>query len=291
MYEYRQVRDLMHLATVTGEDIIQIIIATECEDSELLPEEVRENMRHRWNLMRNSIRRGIESPQVSTGGLIGTNAAKLHQYSQEGEPLLGKLAAKASAYALAVSEVNASMGRIVAAPTGGSSGILPGVLQALAEEYNLDENKVVDGLFIAAAVGRVIGINATLSGAQGGCQAECGAAAAMAAAAAVYLKGGEYEQSWTAAAMALKNLLGLVCDPVAGLVEVPCSKRNAAGVAVALVCADLALSGIYSVIPFDEMVDAMDRVGRVMPLSLRETAQGGCAATPTGKRIWEQLKN
>lgn len=291
MYEYRSIKELMQLATITGEDIIQIIIGTECEEAEITIEQVRASMHRRWDLMQKSIFRGIESPQVSTGGLIGGNAVRLICYQQEGNPLLGTFASRAVAYALSVSEVNASMGRIVAAPTAGSSGILPGVLQALAEEDGLDADLVVNGLFIAAAVGRVIGINATLSGAQGGCQAECGAAAAMAAAAAVYLRGGNYEQAWSAAAMAIKNLLGLVCDPVAGLVEVPCSKRNAAGVAIALVCADMALSGISSVIPLDEMIDALDRVGRSLPNSLRETAQGGCAATPTARRIWEQLKN
>lgn len=291
MYEYRSIKELTQLAAITGEDIIEIIIGTECEESEVSIDQVRASMHQRWDLMQKSISRGIESPQISTGGLIGGNAVKLHRYSQESKPLMGSFGARAAAYALAVSEVNASMGRIVAAPTAGSSGILPGVLQALAEQDNLESDRVVDGLFIAAAVGRVIGINATLSGAQGGCQAECGAAAAMAAAAAVYLRGGEYEAAWSAAAMAIKNLLGLVCDPVAGLVEVPCSKRNSAGVAIALVCADMALSGIISVIPLDEMIDALDRVGRSLPSSLRETAQGGCAATPTARRIWEQLKN
>lgn len=291
MYEYRNIRELMQLSIMTGEDIIQVIIAAESEENETSPEQIREMMQQRWDLMQKSLVKGITMPQISTGGLIGGNAVKLNEYSTIQKPLLGSMACRAAAYALSVSEVNASMGRIVAAPTGGSSGILPGVLQAIAEDYQIENEQVINALLLAAALGRVIGINATLSGAQGGCQAECGAAAAMAAAAAVYLRGGDYEQAWSAAAMALKNLLGLVCDPVAGLVEVPCSKRNAAGVAIALVCADMSLSGICSVIPFDEMVEAMDRVGKSMPQTLRETAQGGCAITPTGKRIWQQLKN
>jgi L-serine dehydratase len=181
------------------------------------------------------------------------------------------------------------MGRIVAAPTAGASGVLPGVLFSLAETHQLAEDQLVEGLFTAGAVGLVIAKNASLSGAAGGCQAEIGSASAMAAAAAVELVKGSPEQALHAAAIALKNLLGLVCDPVAGLVESPCSKRNAVGTANALVAAEMALAGIESVIPFDEVVAAMYQVGRTLPLTLRETAEGGLAITPTGIKLKKKI--
>jgi len=201
-----------------------------------------------------------------------------------GEPL-----ASAIAYALAVAEVNASMGRIVAAPTAGSCGVLPGVLFSVGEIRGADDSELVDALFAAGGVGAVIARSSTLAGAAGGCQAECGAAAAMAAAAAVQIAGGAPEQCANGVALAFKGLLGLVCDPVAGLVEVPCIKRNATSVAVALAAADMALAGIRSVIPADEVIQAMGAIGRELPASLRETALGGLAATPTGKRIASEM--
>lgn len=181
------------------------------------------------------------------------------------------------------------MGRIVAAPTAGSCGVLPGVLFSLAESHHVSEEKLVEGLLTSGAVGLVIAKNASLSGAEGGCQAEIGSASAMGAAAVVEIMGGTPEQALHGGAIALKNLLGLVCDPIAGLVEAPCSKRNAIGTANALVSAEMALAGIESVIPFDEVVEAMHQVGRMMPCTLRETAEGGLAATPTGRRLKEEV--
>jgi len=213
--------------------------------------------------------------------LIGGNAPKLYAYA--GQARSGLTMAKAVAYALAVTEVSASMGIIVATPTAGSSGILPGVLRALEEDYSHTQDDIVDALLVAAGLGRIISINATLAGAEGGCQAECGSASAMAAAAAAHLAGGTPEQCLHAAAMALKGLLGLICDPVGGLVEVPCSKRNATAAANALICADMAMAGIQSFIPFDEVVEAMRSVADAMPAKFRETARGGCAATPTAR--------
>ena len=187
--------------------------------------------------------------------------------------------------ALAVSELNAAMGRIVAAPTAGSCGILPAAIVTMQEEYSLDEYDCVMALFTASAVGMVIGNNASLAGASGGCQAECGSASAMAAAAIVELAGGTPQMSGEACAIAIKNILGLVCDPVAGLVEIPCIKRNAGGVTTAFMAAELALAGITSHIPADETILAMKRIGDTMPASLRETAEGGLAMTPTGQAL------
>lgn len=193
--------------------------------------------------------------------------------------------AAAVSYALAVAEVNATMGKIVACPTAGSCGIMPAVLLTVQNQLDLSDEQVAEGLFTAAAIGAVIAHKASVSGAMCGCQAECGSAAAMASAASVELAGGTPKQAANACAMVLKNVLGLVCDPVAGLVEVPCAKRNAMGTSLALVCADMALAGIESVIPADEVIVAMKDVGRALPESLRETALGGLAVTPTAQKL------
>ncbi len=202
---------------------------------------------------------------------------------------MGPLMARAVAASMAVVEVNASMGRIVAAPTAGASGVLPGTLLITAEYRGWEDDKLIDGLFTSAAIGAIIAANATISGAEGGCQAETGSAAAMAAAAIAELSGVRPAACLDAAAIALKNVLGLVCDPVAGLVECPCIKRNAIGAANALLCADLVLSGAQSIIPFDEAVWASRTVGKQMSMDLRETARGGLAATPTARRITREL--
>lgn len=198
---------------------------------------------------------------------------------------------KAVAAAMAVLEVNASMGQVVAAPTAGSCGILPGVLVTLGEELHLDDDELTKALFTASAIGLIVSKNATVAGAEGGCQAETGTAAAMAAASAIELLGGSPEEVLHGAAMTFKNILGLVCDPIAGLVESPCVKRNAIGAANALISTDMALAGIKSIIPFDEVVDAMYKVGKSMPVELKETALGGLAATPTGKRLAKEILN
>lgn len=203
---------------------------------------------------------------------------------------MGSTLSSMVAGAMAVCEVNASMGRIVAAPTAGASGVLPGVLLAYAQSSSLDRVRLVQALFNAAAIGIIIAKNASISGAYGGCQAEVGSGAAMAASALTELRGGTPKQCLHAAAMSLKNLLGLVCDPVAGLVECPCIKRNAIGTVNAVLCSDMALAGIESVIPFDEVVEAMKNVGRMMHPDLRETARGGLAATPTAQRIAEKIQ-
>lgn len=234
-------------------------------------------------VMRDSAACGLAGER-SKGGLVGGDALKMERYYNMNpeSSLTGPTVRKAITIAVAVGEANASMGRIVAAPTAGASGVLPAVLLSLAELKHFNDYELAKGLLVAGAIGMVIASRATLSGAAGGCQAECGSAAAMGAGAAVALCGGTPSQTGHAAAMALKNLLGLVCDPVAGLVEVPCVKRNAGAAAQALVAAEMALAGIESFIPVDEVFDAMASIGGTMHCSLRETAQGGLAVTPTG---------
>lgn len=262
----------------------------EAQNSQHTEEEVLQQMLRNWQVMKGSIQQGIESPEKSKGGLIGGEARKLHDYLHGETPVLsGEAILGAAGYALSVAEVNATMGRIVACPTAGSCGIVPGVLRKIQEMDHLTDERIGEALLTCAGVGMVIANRASVSGAVGGCQAECGAAAAMAAAAAVELRGGSPAQAGEACAMVLKNVMGLVCDPVAGLVEVPCAKRNAMGASLALVMADMALAGITSVIPVDEVIDAMGAVGRSLPDSLRETAKGGIAVTPTGLELNKKI--
>ncbi|MDO5112200.1 MAG: L-serine ammonia-lyase, iron-sulfur-dependent, subunit alpha [Clostridia bacterium] len=249
--------------------------------------QMRAEMAKNLAVMRASIQKGLEEEHESVSGLSGKDAQRLSAYS--GDALMGKTMAEVCAASMAVVEVNASMGRIVAAPTAGACGILPGALLTLAKLNRWKEDALIDALFTAAAIGSIIAANSTLAGAEGGCQAETGSAAAMTAAALVELQGGKPAQVLDAAAIALKNILGLVCDPVAGLVECPCIKRNAIGAANAVLSADLALAGVPSLIPFDETVSAMKNVGRAMSSDLRETARGGLAATPTAVRIKNEL--
>ena len=267
----------------------QLMLDYESKKSGKPQVEILELMRAHLRVMYNSAQQGLGEDSSLKGQIIGGEAKKLKQRSQKTTPVCGHTMARAISFALSVTEVNASMGRIVAAPTAGSSGVLPGVLFSLAETYQLSEEQLVEGLFTAGAVGLVIAKNAFLSGAAGGCQAEIGSASAMAAAAAVELVKGSPEQALHAAAIALKNLLGLVCDPVAGLVESPCSKRNAVGTANALLAAEMALAGIESVIPFDEVVATMYQVGCALPHTRRETAEGGLAISPTGIRLKNKI--
>ena len=237
-------------------------------------------------VMRQSVEDGMDPALRSMSGLTGGRAAVLKSAVAKGCTVGGPLLGRAAARALAVAESNAAMGRIVAAPTAGACGILPGVLLTLAEEYRLDDQALLPGLYMAAAVGAVIAKRASISGAQGGCQAECGAASAMTAAAAVVIRGGSCRQAADAAGFALMNVMGLVCDPVGGLVEVPCVYRNVAGAAQALAAADLALADIACPLPPDELIDQMKTVGDMMPAALRETGLGGCAACPSAKALF-----
>ena len=284
------VETLIQLARENHSSIGQAMAKQEAALKQQTEAEVLAQMEKNWQVMKESIATGIENPQRSKGGLIGGEGRKLYDYCQSGAPLLsGQSVMEAVSYALAVAEVNATMGRIVACPTAGSCGIVPGVLKKIQELDNLSDEQIAVALMTCAGFGMVIAHRASVSGAVGGCQAECGAASAMAAAAAGELRGGTPEQAGQACAMVLKNVMGLVCDPVAGLVEVPCAKRNALGASLAMVMADLALSGVTSVIPVDEVITAMGAVGRSLPESLRETARGGLATTPTGMELHKKI--
>jgi len=278
--------EMIVMAETQGQPLHEIVIAREVEQSGRDRQTVWELMHKRLLVMRQSTDEGIARPVRSLSGISGGNAWQLWQHLDQGyQPITGPILSRAIARAMAVNEVNAGMGCIVATPTAGSAGILPGVLLTLQEAYGFSDEQLVDALFTASGVGAVIARRASISGAEGGCQAETGSAAAMAAAAAVELQGGSPHQSGQAVAITLKNMLGLVCDPVAGLVEVPCVKRNAAGAAQCFIAVDMAMVGIESVIPPDEVIDAMARIGRRMDPRFKETAEGGLAATPTGRRL------
>ena len=277
--------DLVHQAEKKNLKIGQVVILDQSEQLEQTEAELRRRMAENLQVMRDSVKIGLAGERKSLSGMVGGDAAKVEARRARGESLVGDPVNKAIARALAVSEVNASMGKIVAAPTAGSSGVLPAVLLTVEEVYQATEDDVITALFTAAGLGVVIADRANVSGAEGGCQAEIGSATAMAAAAAVELAGGTPRAGAHAAAIALKSMLGLVCDPVAGLVEVPCVKRNATGATLALAAAEMALAGVKSAIPLDEVIDTMEAVGRQMPCALRETAQGGLAITPTGRKV------
>ncbi len=270
--------------------LAEAMIRREIARGEMTCEEILEEMKKNLLVMRESVRSGLEDYIESVSHLSGGAAMRLFRYAKY-DPFCGSNTCRVAASAMAVVEVNASMGQIVAAPTAGASGILPGVLLECGIERNWTDEQLIQGLFCAGAVGLLFAENATISGADGGCQAETGVGSAMAAAALVELSGGTPEDALNAAAMTIKNILGLVCDPVAGLVECPCIKRNALGAANALLCADMTLCGINSLIPFDEVVATMLTVGRDMRKEYRETAMGGLAVTPTGKQIAEKVKH
>lgn len=284
------IETLIRMAHENESTIGRAMIKYETELKQTSEKAVLLQMKNNWSVMKASIQTGIDTPQRSKGGLIGGEASMLHTYcATEPNLLSGRTIMEAVSYAMAVAEVNATMGRIVACPTAGSCGIVPGVMKKIQELDDLSDDRIAEALMTCAGVGMVIAHRASVSGAVGGCQAECGAAAAMASAAAVELRGGTPEQAGEACAMVLKNVMGLVCDPVAGLVEVPCAKRNALGASLAMVMADLALSGVKSVIPADEVITAMGAVGRSLPESLRETARGGLATTPTGLALNKKI--
>ena len=280
--DFKSGAELLEQCAVRGMTISEVMKQRECDLTGVSMEDIEARMKDVLALMRDSATLPLREPVTSIGGLIGGESARMEERRRKGTSILSGVLGRAVIYAMAVLEVNTSMGLIVAAPTAGSSGIVPGLLLALQEEYGLEDDLVADGLFAASAVGYLAMRNATVSGAVGGCQAEVGVASAMAASAAVELMGGTPQQSLDAASTVLMNMLGLVCDPVGGLVEYPCQNRNAAGVANALIAAEMALAGIPQLIPFDEMMNTMYSVGKKLPAELRETALGGCAATPTG---------
>ena len=279
---FRSGIELLSQCENSGCLISDIMLQSESRETLRPEKELLDQMRHTWKIMKASAFDPVKSPKQSIGGLIGGEAQLLSRHHADGKNICGNTLSRAITYAMAVLENSASMGLIVAAPTAGSSGIVPGVMLALQEAYSLSDTQIIRALFNAGAIGYLAMRNATVAGAFGGCQAGVGVAASMAASAAVELMGGAPKQCLYAASTVLMNMLGLVCDPVGGLVECPCQGRNAAGAANALTAAELALSGIQQPIPFDEMLDAMYTVGKRLPSEYRETAKGGCAATPTG---------
>lgn len=269
-------------------NVAELMIETEIELTGRSREEILTIMSRNLTVMKSSIVDGL-SESKSVSGLTGGDAAKLERYLQSGKTLADKTILSAARNAIAVNELNAKMGLVCATPTAGSAGCLPAVLGAAIDKLDLTEKEQLDFLFTAGAFGLVIANNASISGAEGGCQAEVGSAAAMSAAALTLAAGGNAFQASQAVCFVIKNMLGLICDPVAGLVEVPCVKRNAMGASYALVAADMALAGIKSKIPVDEVILTMYQVGSSLPTAFRETAEGGLAITPTGKRLAQHI--
>ncbi|EFY03797.1 L-serine ammonia-lyase, iron-sulfur-dependent, subunit alpha [Streptococcus dysgalactiae subsp. dysgalactiae] len=271
-----------------GGNVAELMITTEIEMTGRSREDIITIMSRNLEIMKESVQKGL-TPTKSISGLTGGDALKMEHYIQEGKTLADTTVLTAVRNAMAVNELNAKMGLVCATPTAGSAGCLPAVLSTAIDKLNLSEKEQLEFLFTAGAFGLVIGNNASISGAEGGCQAEVGSASAMSAAALVKASGGTARQASQAIAFVIKNLLGLICDPVAGLVEVPCVKRNALGASFALVAADMALADIESQIPVDEVIDSMYQVGSAMPTAFRETAEGGLAATPTGRRYSKEI--
>lgn len=282
-------RELLEICEKYNISLSEYAIRCEVEEKGLTREEIIEKMKKNLNVMITAANEGRKNEVYSLSGLIGGDGFKINNYVNNGKTLTGEVTNMAMAMALSSSEVNASMGKIVACPTAGSCGILPAVILSAGAKLELDEEELIRGLLAASAVGMIIGMNATLSGAEGGCQAECGSASAMGAAAVVEMMGGTPKMSLDAGSIILQNILGLVCDPVAGLVEIPCAKRNAQGAITALCTADMVMAGVEAKIPFDDAVSAMYKVGKSLPASLRETALGGVAVTPTGLKLKEEV--
>lgn len=282
-------KELIKICQEEQISLSEYAIRKEIEAKGISREDLFLQMKNTLNAMRESATLGREKKVYSLSGLIGGDAYRLQQYSNSGKSLMGSGIVTAMAMAMSSSEVNCFMGKIVACPTAGSCGILPAVILSAGELLNKTDDELITGLFAASAIGMIIGMNATFSGAEGGCQAECGSAAAMASGAVVELMGGTPKMSLDAAAIIFKNVLGLVCDPVAGLVEIPCAKRNVSGAISALCTADLVMAGVDSKIPFDDALSAMYKVGLGMPAELRETALGGVAITETGLKLKEKV--
>ena len=287
---YHSMREIIDYAVAQNTTFAEMMIHEEMELKGISRDEVRALMKQNLDVMREALEKGLSGDGVkSVTGYTGHDAVKLDRYNEDYHALSGHDMVEALKGAISTNEVNAAMGIICATPTAGSSGTIPGILFKLEKTHGLTEAQMIDFLFAAALCGKIIANNASVAGAIGGCQAEVGSASAIAAAAAVEIFGGTPEESGHAMALAISNLLGLVCDPVAGLVEIPCVMRNAIGSGNGLISADLALAGIKSRIPVDEVIEAMDRVGRNLSASLRETGLGGLAGTPTGEAIKKKI--
>lgn len=282
---FKTVAELIEVAESKNMSISDVMLLKESEENDISKEEIMKQMGENLDVMEEAVERGIREGVRSHSGLTGGDAVLLQDYIKKGNTLGGETLLDAVSKAMATNEVNAAMGTICATPTAGSAGVVPGTLFGLRDKLNPTREQMIRYLLTSGAFGYVVANNSFISGAAGGCQAEVGSATGMAAGAIVELAGGTPSQSAEAMAIALKNMLGLVCDPVAGLVEVPCVKRNAIGASNAITAADMALAGITSRIPCDEVIGAMYRIGQSMPTALKETAEGGLAATPTGKRL------
>ncbi len=290
MLKYESLAELVSKATNRNIKISELVLEDQAKSMEKSELELYEQMELNFSIMKDSVADGMRKDQRSTSGLTGGEGYLMSEYVKRADGgLSGTFMSKAISRALAVAGCNASMGKIVAAPTAGSCGVLPGCLVSLYEDRAFPEKDLVMAMFTAGAVGMVIANRSSLAGAQGGCQAECGSASAMAAAALVEVMGGTPAQCSDACAMAISNQMGLVCDPVAGLVEIPCIKRNVSSLMIAFSSADMALAGIQAKIPADECMDAMREVGEALPSTLKETAKGGLATTPTGQKLKDQV--
>lgn len=286
---YHNLEELCACARKERKPVWQIVLENEMKCFGRSENEVFGALKERLEVMRASAKKALSKPYPTVGSLISGTAKTQKAYTDKNNTVCGSFINETMAMALSSCEVNASMGKICAAPTAGSCGILPAVLIGMEKNFDIEEDAILKAMLIASGVGAVITKNATVSGSEGGCQAECGVAAAMASAAVVWLRGGTDEMMMNSVSFTLMNVMGLVCDPVAGLVQVPCSARNASQAVNALLSADLALSGMYPVIPADETIEAMYKVGRALPFQLRETALGGLAATKTAKKISKSI--
>lgn len=284
--------DIIKIANKTGKNLYTICMEREISLTQKTEEQIRNILQSRLIVMKKSVEKALSSPRRTMGDLGGTDASHLKNTLEKNgyeEMTMSQTALKAGMYAIANNENNACMGCIVACPTAGSSGVVPGVFLATQEKYKFSEKTLIDGLVVASGIGAIISENATVSGAEGGCQAEIGSAIAMAAAGLTYMRGGDTEQCIDSATLGLKNTLGLACDPIGGMVEVPCIKRNGFASQFALFGSDIAMMGIKSQVPFDEVVQALDSIGKMMPRQIRETALGGLAMTPTGQAVNKRL--
>lgn len=289
MIKQKNFADILEDAKTKNKKLYEICQILESQDSEISVQEVRSKVKNILDAMKAAVKSGLKSKEKSQSGMCGDDCAKLLEMYKKGQSLFSELHKNVLTYSLATIEQNARMGKIAACPTAGSCGIVPSVIIAVAQELNADEEKEINALITAGLIGKIVSNKLALAGAVAGCQSECGVAAAMAAAAVTELYDGTNEQILESAALTLKNIMGLVCDPVAGLVEVPCVKRNAFLGIYALTGAELALAGIKSVIPIDEVVDAMKQVGEMMSPRLKESSEAGLATTPTGLKITEEL--
>ena len=290
MIEYHSIQNILDLCKEQDKKIWEVVLQADMDESGASGEQVFEKMRFMYRAMQEADQ-SYEANLKSQSGMVGGDGEKMRQYNATGKNLCSEYSSLAMEKALKMGESNACMKRIVAAPTAGSCGVIPAVLLSYEENKNAEEDELVKALFVASGIGKVVAENASIAGAFGGCQAEIGTASSMAAGALAYLQGADNEQIMQAATYALKNMLGLACDPVGGLVEVPCVKRNVAGVVNAISSAQLALAGITSVIAPDDTIDSMRRIGNDLPSCLKETSKGGLAVTESAKRIMEQFKN